>query len=145
MNNFERGQTKVQSCEVWSKSNQWFKRCHLKKLFTDARMQTDARWTDDGYCNHKSSPCHYVTGQVVTGELKIKKTSQNYHQIFIPYKSSAKSVAHLWTEKWKRQNRLIWSFTVNSIHPKGHFLIMNNIYPRPLIIHILLPQTILVL
>ena len=37
LNNFERGPTKDHSCEVLSKSNQWFRRtCLLKKLFTDA-------------------------------------------------------------------------------------------------------------
>ena len=39
MNNFERGPTKDHSCEVWSKSNQWFRRrCSLKKLFTHTWM-----------------------------------------------------------------------------------------------------------
>ena len=34
--NFERGPIKAYSCEVWSKSNQLFRRrCRLKKLFTD--------------------------------------------------------------------------------------------------------------
>ena len=38
-NNFKRGPTKDHSCEVWSKSNQWFRRrCCLKKLFMEARM-----------------------------------------------------------------------------------------------------------
>jgi len=46
LNNFDRGPHRNHSCEVWSKSNKWFqRRCCLKKLLTDARM--DAR-TDDG-------------------------------------------------------------------------------------------------
>ena len=61
LNNFEWGPTKDHACEIWSKSKQWFRRrCYLKKLFTDA--QTDRRLTK---CNHKSSPCHYVTGEVI--------------------------------------------------------------------------------
>ena len=35
--------TKDHSCEVWSKSSQWFRRCHLKKLFMDGRM--DKMWS----------------------------------------------------------------------------------------------------
>ena len=59
LNNFVRGPTKDHSCKVWSKSNQWFRRsCHLKKLFSDTWMH--GRWTK---CDHKSSPCHYVTGE----------------------------------------------------------------------------------
>ena len=48
LNNFERGPTNDHSCEVWSKSNQWFKRCRLKKLFTDGRTHgrmTDKMWS----------------------------------------------------------------------------------------------------
>ena len=61
---YERGPTKDHSCEVWSKSKQWFRRrCRLKKLFTDARTHghTHARRTK---CDHKSSPCHYMTGEL---------------------------------------------------------------------------------
>ena len=70
LNNFERGPNKDHCCEVWSNSNQQFRRrCHFQKSFTDGRMHPwmDARWTK---CDHKSSPCHYVTG-----ELKIKMLS----------------------------------------------------------------------
>ena len=64
LNNFERGPIKDHSCEVWSKSNQWFKRgCRLKK-FTDAR--TDARTTNNG--QNVSRKAHL---DIVTGELKI--------------------------------------------------------------------------
>ena len=51
LNNFGRGPTKARSCEVWSKSNQWFRRrCRLKKSFTDVSTDglTDARTTNDG-------------------------------------------------------------------------------------------------
>ena len=37
----------------------------MKKLFTDGQThaQMDACTMDDGTkCDHKSSPCHYVTG-----------------------------------------------------------------------------------
>ena len=64
LNNFERGPTKDHSCEVWSKSNKWFRRCLLKKLFTDEHthgcMQNERRTK----CDHKHSPCHYVTGEL---------------------------------------------------------------------------------
>ena len=44
LNNFERGPTKDHSCEVWSKSNQWFRRrCCLK--IVDGRM--DGHTDDD--------------------------------------------------------------------------------------------------
>ena len=49
LHNFERGPTKDHSCEVWSKSNQWFRwRCCLKKLFTDAlthQRTMDKMWS----------------------------------------------------------------------------------------------------
>ena len=65
-NSFERGPTKDHFCEVWSKFNQLFRRKYrLKKLFTVGR--TDERTHDRQKCDHKSSPCQYVTG-----ELKIK-------------------------------------------------------------------------
>ena len=48
-NNFERGPTKDHSCEVWSKSNQWFRRrCCLKIVNgrTDRRTTTtDGEWS----------------------------------------------------------------------------------------------------
>ena len=41
LNNFERGPTKDHSCEVWSKSNQWFRRrCCLK--IVDGQTDDDA-------------------------------------------------------------------------------------------------------
>ena len=51
LNNFERGPTKNHSCEVWSKSNQWFRRrCCLKIVNgrTDGRTTrttTDGEWS----------------------------------------------------------------------------------------------------
>ena len=51
LNNFERGPTKDHSCEVWSKSNQWFRRrCCLKIVDgrTDIRTtttMTDGEWS----------------------------------------------------------------------------------------------------
>ena len=55
LNNFERGSTKDHSCEIWSKSNQWFRRrCCLKIVNgrTDGRRRrqrrrrrTDGEWS----------------------------------------------------------------------------------------------------
>ena len=50
LNNFERGSTKDHSCEIWSKSNQWFRRrCCLKIVNgrTDRRTTTtaDGEWS----------------------------------------------------------------------------------------------------
>ena len=47
LNNFERGPTKDHSCEVWSKSNQWFRRRCLKIVdgWTDGQTDDD---DDDG-------------------------------------------------------------------------------------------------
>ena len=50
LNNFERGPTKDHSCEVWSNSNQWFRRCCLKIVNgqtdgrTDGDDAADGRW-----------------------------------------------------------------------------------------------------
>jgi len=45
LNNFDRGPPKDHSCEVWSKSKEWFqRRCCLKKLLTDARTMDDGQW-----------------------------------------------------------------------------------------------------
>ena len=52
----ERGPTKDHSCEVWSKSNQCFRRSRLKKLFMDGRA--DAR-THDG--QNVITKAHHVT------------------------------------------------------------------------------------
>ena len=79
MNNFERGPSKDHSCEVWSKSDQWFRRrCHLKKLFMAGR--TDARQTK---CDHESQRCHYVTG-----ELKMLSAEIHLHSMLSVYKAS---------------------------------------------------------
>ena len=66
LNNFEKGPTKNHSCEVWSKSKSCFRRrCHLKILFTDARMdacthtKTDACTKDEG--QNVITKAHLVT------------------------------------------------------------------------------------
>ena len=49
LNNFERGLTKDHSCEVWSKSNQWFRRrCCLKIVDGQTDDDDDADDDDDG-------------------------------------------------------------------------------------------------
>ena len=75
LNKFERGPTKAHYCEVWSKSNQWFRRkCHLKKLFTDAGTdgRTHRHTKDDGQNVITKAHPHCVTG-----ELKIKKVNSS--------------------------------------------------------------------
>ena len=64
LNNFERGPTKDHSCEDWSKSNQWFKEEMSFEEIVYGR--TYARRTK---CDHKSSPCHYVTGELKMAEM----------------------------------------------------------------------------
>ena len=47
LNNFERGATKDHSSEVWSKSNQWFRRrCCLN--IVDGQTDNDENDDDDG-------------------------------------------------------------------------------------------------
>jgi len=60
LNNFDRGQPRNYSCEVWSKSNKRFqRRCCLKKLLTDGR--THARTMDDGQWDITKAPLeHFV-------------------------------------------------------------------------------------
>ena len=76
-NNFGRGPPKDHLYEIISKLDLWFRRsCHLSKLLTD---------TDDGQgtkTDHKSSPCHYVTGKLKNQKytravLKINSTILN--------------------------------------------------------------------
>ena len=47
LNNFERGPTKDHSCEVWLKSNQWFRRRCLKIVNGRTDGQTDDDDDDD--------------------------------------------------------------------------------------------------
>jgi len=45
LNNFGRGPPRDHSCEVWSKSNEWFqRRSCLKKMLTHARTMDDGQW-----------------------------------------------------------------------------------------------------
>ena len=49
LNNFERGATKDHSCEVWSKSNHWFRRrCCLKIVDGRTDRRTSTTTTTDG-------------------------------------------------------------------------------------------------
>jgi len=79
LNNFDRGQPRDHSCEVWSKSNKRFQtRCCLKKLLTDGR--TDAR-TDDGrrtLKDHKSS-----LSTSCSDELKIRLKPVNQSEMHV--------------------------------------------------------------
>ena len=59
LNSFGRGPPKDHLCEIISKLDSGFRRgCHLSQFLTDGRRQTK---TDP-----KSSPCHYVTGELKT-------------------------------------------------------------------------------
>ena len=71
LNTFGRGPPKDHLCEIISKLDQGFRRsCHLSQLLTDGRQtKTD----------YKSSPCHYVTGELKTqskGHNSEKKKSR---------------------------------------------------------------------
>ena len=62
LNNFERGPTKDHSCEVWSKSNQWFRRrCCLK--IVDGRTYGRRRRRRT-VSDHKSSPWAFSSGEL---------------------------------------------------------------------------------
>ena len=69
LNNFDRASPKQHSCEVSLKLAQCFRRrCLLNEKLTHGRThaRTHGR-TDDGRRtkgDHKSSPCHYVTGEL---------------------------------------------------------------------------------
>ena len=55
LNNFKRGPTKDHSCEVWSKSNQWFRRrCCLK--IVDGQMD---EWMDGQMDNDNDDEDYY--------------------------------------------------------------------------------------
>ena len=54
LNNFERGPTKYHSCEVWLKSNQWFRRRFCLKKTVDG--QTERRRQRRMVSDHNSSP-----------------------------------------------------------------------------------------
>ena len=57
LNNFGRGPPKDHLCEIISQLDQGFRRCcHLSQLLTDDGQSTKI--------DHKSSPCHYVTGKL---------------------------------------------------------------------------------
>ena len=65
LNNFERGPTKDHSCEVWSKSNHWFRRrCCLKIVNgrTDGRRRRRRRTVSD----HNISPWAFGSGELKT-------------------------------------------------------------------------------
>ena len=54
LNNFEREPTKDYSCEVWSKSNQWFRRrCCLKIVDGRTDIRTTTTTTTDGEWSQK--------------------------------------------------------------------------------------------
>ena len=76
LNNFESGPTKDHSCELWSKSNQWFRRrCCLK--IVDGRTYGRRRRT---VSDHKSSPWAFSSGELKTYNLK-RNNSWHIYQL----------------------------------------------------------------
>ena len=68
LNNFGRGPPKDHLCEIISKLVRGFRRsCRLSQLLKDGQTKT----------NHKSSPCHFVTG-----ELKMCKKNHSLHSVY---------------------------------------------------------------
>ena len=63
LNNFERRPTKDHSCEVWSKSNQWFRRRCLKIVDGCRRRRSRRRRTVG---DHNSSPWAFGSGELKT-------------------------------------------------------------------------------
>ena len=61
LNNFERGPTKDHSCEVWSNSHQWFRRCCLK--IVDGRT-SGCRRRRRTVSDHNSSPWAFGSGEL---------------------------------------------------------------------------------
>ena len=124
LNNFERGSTKDHSCEIWSKSNQWFRRrCCLKIVngWTDGR--TDRRWRT--VSDHNTSPWAFGSGElktrgpwwsyithlskqlcILTVEVSAKFTALRF--LFKFYSPAPQRpcffscIMMAWTESWKR-------------------------------------------
>jgi len=50
LNNFDRGPPRYHSCDVWSKSNEWFqrRRCFSKKVYARRTTHDARRTADDG-------------------------------------------------------------------------------------------------
>ena len=99
LNNFDRGPPRDHSCEVWSKSNEWFqRRCCLKKLLTHAR--THGRWTTDNGPSQKLTlstlcsgelkmllfECNITVNSFVSGhrQLRVKSPPPNAYCFFWP-------------------------------------------------------------
>ena len=60
LNNFERGPTKDHSCEVWSNSNQWFRRRCCLKIVDGRTGGRRRRMVSD----HNSSPWAFGSGEL---------------------------------------------------------------------------------
>ena len=64
LNTFDRGLPRDHSCEVWSKSNEWFQRRSCLKKLTDGRTHQSRRTMDNG-------PSQKLTlSTLCSGELK---------------------------------------------------------------------------
>ena len=82
LNKFERWPTKDNSCEVWLKSNQWFRRCLLKKLFTDARMMDGWMHIRRTKCDYNSSSHHYMTGELKSDGDIVNASIRSFNRLF---------------------------------------------------------------
>ena len=77
LNNIERGPTKDHSCEVWSKSNQWFRRrCCLKIV----NGRTDGRRRRRTVSDHKSSPWAFGSGELKNTKKQTNNNKNNTKQ-----------------------------------------------------------------
>ena len=84
LNNFERGPTKDHSCEVWSKSNQWFRRCCLKIVDGRTDGRTYGRRRRRTVSDHKSSPWAFSSGELK--KLKMEAFFFFFYIKFAKYK-----------------------------------------------------------
>ena len=99
LNNFDRGPPRDHSCEVLSKSNKRFqRRCCLKKLLMDARMDDGHRTLKD----HKSS-----LSTLCSGELKNQQTAM------------AKTFENIFKQNWCINNPLVTPSEMTFGAPKG--------------------------
>ena len=98
LNNFGRGPPRDHSCEVWSKSNEWFQRKKLFKEIVDA--QTDTRMMDDGqWAITKAHLEHFV--------LRWAKKNKKYYWYIFPATLVFKKTPAMLKQERTRSSRTI--------------------------------------
>ena len=118
LHNFERGPTKDHSCEVWSKSNQWFRRrCCLKIVNgqTDGRRRRWRRTVSD----HKSSPWAFGSGELTSGAKRFYEIS-HYWQV--------KDMTWVWREC--SRNSLMLSMLGKNFQQTAFWNIFSSFFPK---------------